>query len=60
MEIFKDHLVLNERKDGLRSLRIIHENSGKDEYIDFGEETYTARISVNEEFNTNILRYSFT
>ena len=60
MEIFQDHLVLNERKDGLRGLRIIHQHSGKDEYIDFGEATFTARISVNEEFNTNILRYSFT
>ena len=60
MEIFKSHLVLNERNDGLRGLRVIHEQSGKDEYINFGEQTYTARISVNEEFNTNILRYGYT
>ena len=60
MEIFKDHLVLSERKEGLRGLRVIHQHSEKDEYIDFGEQTYTARISVNEEYNTNILRYSYT
>jgi len=60
MEIFKDHLVLNERKDGLRGLRVINQKNGQDEYINFGEETYTARISVNEEFNTNILRYGYT
>ena len=60
MEIFKDHLVLNERKDGLRGLRIINQRNGQDEYINFGEQTYTARISVNEEFNTNILRYGYT
>ncbi|MEA1882727.1 MAG: S9 family peptidase [Candidatus Marinimicrobia bacterium] len=60
MEIFKNHLVLNERKDGLRGLRVINQLSGKDEYINFGEQTYTARISVNEEFNTNILRYGYT
>ena len=60
MEIFKDHIVLNERKDGLRGLRVIHQKSSKDEYINFGEETDTAGISVNEEFNTNILRYSYT
>ena len=60
MEIFKNHLVLNERKNGLRGLRVIHQKSGKDEYLDFGEETYTASISVNEEFDTNILRYSYT
>ena len=60
MEIFKNHLVLNERKNGLRSLRVINQKSGRDEYLDFGEATYTASISVNEEFNTNILRYSYT
>ena len=60
MEIFKNHLVLNERKNGLRGLRVIHQKSGKDEYLDFGEKTYTASISVNEEFDTNILRYSYT
>ena len=60
MEIFKDHLVLNERKDGLRGLRVINQKNGQDEYINFGEQTYTARISVNEEFNTNILRYGYT
>jgi len=60
LEIFKDHLVINERKDGLRGLRIINQKTGDDADIDFEEETYTARISVNEEFNTNILRYSYT
>jgi oligopeptidase B len=60
MEIFKNHLVLNERKDGLRGLRVINQKNGQDEYINFGEQTYTARISVNEEFNTNILRYGYT
>ena len=60
MEIFKEHLVINERKDGLRGLRIIHQKTGKDEYLDFGESTYTSRISTNREFNTNVLRYSYS
>ena len=60
MELFKNHLVLNERKDGLRGLRVINQKNDQDEYINFGEQTYTARISVNEEFNTNILRYGYT
>ena len=60
MEIFKDHIVINERKDGLRGLRIIHQKTGKDEYLDFGESTYTSRISTNREFNTNVLRYSYS
>jgi oligopeptidase B len=60
MEIFKNHLVLNERKDGLRGLRIMNQITGTDEYLDFGESTYAASISVNKEFDTNILRYNYT
>tara|TARA_Y100000588_G_scaffold390903_1_gene497843 strand:+ start:137996 stop:140092 length:2097 start_codon:yes stop_codon:yes gene_type:complete len=60
IEIFEDHLALNERKDGLRGLRIINQLTGEDYYIDFGENTYTAWISVNKEFSTNILRYGYS
>jgi len=60
MEIFNKHLVLSERKNGLRELRIIHQDTGKDEYINFNEEAYASWISVNEEFDTNILRYTYS
>ena len=60
IEIFDNHLVINERKDGLRSLRVINQFSGKDHYIDFGEKVFTAWISTNREFNTNILRYGYS
>ena len=60
LEVFKDHLVLNERKNGLRGLWIMNHKTSHDKQIQFDEATYTARISVNEEFNTDILRYSYT
>ena len=60
IEIFTNHLVVSERKNGLRELRIINQKNGEDSYIDFGEETYTSWLSVNEEFNTNILRYTYS
>ncbi|MBI89412.1 MAG: oligopeptidase B [Candidatus Marinimicrobia bacterium] len=60
MEIFDNHLVLNERRNGLRGLRIINLASGEEHYVDFGEETYAAWISTNKEFDTNILRYSYS
>jgi len=59
-DVFDNHLVLNERRNGLRGLRIINQTSGKDQYINFGENTYTAWISTNREFNTNILRYGYS
>ena len=60
LEIFQNHLVLSERKDGLRVIRIKNMKTGGDDYIDFEEQTYSAYISTNEEYNTNILRYSYS
>jgi len=60
LEIFKNHMVLTERKDGLRGIRIKNMSTGADEYIDFEEKTYSAYVSTNEEYNTNILRYSYS
>lgn len=59
-EIFKDYMVINERIKGLTNLRVLSWNKKQDYYIDFGEETYRAGISVNPEFDTRILRYSYT
>ena len=60
LEIFKNHMVLSERKDGLRGIRIKNMRTDTDEYIDFEEKTYSAYVSTNEEYNTNILRYSYS
>jgi len=59
-EIFKNYLVVNERIKGLTNLRIIKWKDRSEHYINFGEETYVARISINPEFDTDILRYSFS
>jgi oligopeptidase B len=59
-EIFRDHLVVEERKDGLIQLRI-RPWSGEDEhYLDFGEPAYLAYMDDNHEFDTNVLRFVYT
>ncbi|HKO82706.1 MAG TPA: S9 family peptidase [Chitinophagaceae bacterium] len=57
--IFKDHLVLSERKEGLLNLRIINQKDKSDHYIQFDEPAYTANININPDFNTNLLRFSY-
>jgi len=59
-EIFENYLVISERIKGLTNLRIIEWTGRGDYYIDFGEPTYSARISANPEFKTDILRYSYS
>ncbi len=60
IEIFKDFLVIEERKEGLIHLRVIRWDSGEEYYIEMGEEVYTAYISTNLDFDSKLLRYSYT
>jgi len=59
-ELFNDYLVVDERIKGLTNLRIISNADGSEHFLDFGEETYTAGISVNPNANTSLLRYSYS
>ncbi len=58
MDVFKDFLVLSERKAGITQLRIIA-NKGKEHYIEFGEKAYVASTSINPEFDTDVLRLNY-
>jgi len=60
IEIFKDFLVVEERREGLRQIRVIRWDDGSEHYLDFGEEAYAASVSVNPEFDTSLLRYSYS
>lgn len=60
IEIFKDHWVITERKEGLLQLRIRDAVSGKEHYLDFGEPAYAAYVGRNPEFNSTTLRYNYT
>jgi oligopeptidase B len=60
LEIFSDYLVLDERKEGLNRLRVIPWNGSEEHYIDMGEEVYSASISVNPEFDSELLRYRYS
>ena len=60
IEVFTNHMVISERKDGLRQLRVIDQRSGKEHYMNFGEAIYSAFATTNPSFDTNILRYGFS
>ncbi|MBP2831933.1 S9 family peptidase [Aquimarina sp. U1-2] len=58
--IFKNHLVLGERKEGLRTIRVMNWNGDNDHYIQFDDPAYLAYTATNPSFDTNVLRYSYT
>ena len=59
ISIFKDYLVLEERTNGLAKIRIKRWDNTEDDYLPFDEETYTASVYANPDFDTDILRYSY-
>lgn len=59
-EIFSNHLVVQERKAGLLQLRISPWSGEGEHYIDFGEPAYDAYATANYEFDTPVVRYSYS
>jgi len=58
-EIFRDHLVLTERKNGLRRLRVLPWVGSGEHYIPFDEPTYAVAVDLNPDFNTHLLRFRY-
>ena len=59
IEIFKNFLVVEERANGLNTIKIMPWSGEKAYYLPFDSETYTASTSSNVDFDTDILRYSY-
>ncbi len=60
IDVFDEHLVINERERGLRNIRIINKITKSEHHIDFEEEAYNVYLSTNPNMDTNILRYVYT
>ncbi len=59
-ELFRNYLVVEERKEGLIRLRVRPWSGATEHYLDFGEPTYLAYVSVNAELDSTTLRYGYT
>lgn len=59
-EIFRDFLVTEERENGLTSIVVRPWDGTEGHSLNFKEETYTAGIGNNPEFDTQTLRYGYS
>lgn len=57
---FKNHFVVTQRKNGLVEMLIRNITTNEEHLLDFGEASYSAEAELNPEYNTTVLRYSFT
>jgi oligopeptidase B len=60
LDVLADHLVLHERADGLRRIRIRRISTGAEELLDQPEAVGTVSGGANAEFETSVLRYGYT
>jgi oligopeptidase B len=59
-ELFKNHLVLEERTRGLTQIRVVPWAGGGEHYLQFDEPAYRANLNVNLDFDTTTLRFDYT
>ena len=60
VEVFQDFMVVTERRDGLRHLRIVPAGGSPEIEVQFDEPTYVTWVDENEEFDTTVLRYGYS
>jgi oligopeptidase B len=59
-DAFRSHLVVYERQAGLREVRVIDLASGEEHLVPFPEPVYALRAHDNPEFETQLLRFTYT
>ncbi|MHC5027009.1 MAG: S9 family peptidase, partial [Planctomycetota bacterium] len=60
VDVFKDHMVLSERRGGYRSLRIVRLEDGEEHLVELPETVSSVGLSTNEAFDSSVLRISYT
>ncbi len=60
IHLFRDNMVVSERRDGITQLHIRPWNGIGAHYIQFEEDDYTVSVSVNPDFDTALLRIDYT
>ena len=61
LDTFKDYLVLYERRNGLRQIRITtFEAMSNVRYIEFPEPAYSVELESNPEYETDTLRFTYS
>jgi len=60
IDLFEDHMVVYERVNGLKTMRVINLGTGESRKVAFPEEVYTYGQGVNPVFASTKLRFAYT
>ncbi|MCB0109531.1 MAG: S9 family peptidase, partial [Caldilineaceae bacterium] len=59
VEPFANHLVIHERENGLRQIRVIDLATAQEQFVTFPEPVYNYDRHTNPEFDTTTLRFTY-
>jgi oligopeptidase B len=59
VDLFSDHAVVSEWENGLQQIEVVNFKDNARHRIAFPEPVYSAGISNNREFKTNVVRYNY-
>lgn len=60
MDVFKNHLVVYERENGLKKIRVTNLTNNETHYVEFTEPVYTFWQADNPDYNTSLLRFNYS
>ena len=60
VQALKDWLLIQQRRGGYRTLGVMNISSGQFRLLEFPEAVSTARLDVNEQFDTDEARFAYT
>lgn len=59
-EVFRDHLVISERKGGLNQLHVIDLKENTEHFISFNDPAYYTGLAFNPGYETDVVRFNYT
>ncbi|MEK6797676.1 MAG: S9 family peptidase [Planctomycetota bacterium] len=57
---FAKHLVIDERRNGLKAMRVRELDGGGEHQVEFPEPVYAYWLGPNEEFDSQVIRFTYT
>ena len=60
VDIFREHAVVTERRDGLRHLRVTAQGASAAHDVTFPEAAYGVTVASNPMFDSKVLRFSYS
>ncbi len=60
MDVFRNHLVLYQRQNAVRTMRVVRPDGSGGYPVDFPEPVYTFRPASNPEFDSPTVRFTYT